>query len=57
MKRLISLFITLIIGFILYYLFLPPINLSSFGFWIFLFVLIIIYCTLSLLYFIYQFYT
>ena len=49
MKRLISLFITLIIGFILYYLFLPPINLSSFGFWIFLFVLIIIYCTLSLL--------
>lgn len=49
MKRLISLFITLIIGFILYYLFLPPVNLSSFGFWSFLFVLVIIYGFISLL--------
>lgn len=49
MKKLISLLITLVIGFGLYYLFLPPINLSSFGFWLFLFVLVIIYGFVSLL--------
>ena len=49
MKKLISLFITLVLGFGLYYLFLPPINLSSFGFWLFLFVLAFIYGFISLL--------
>ena len=49
MKRLISLFITLILGFGLYYLFLPAINFSSFGFWMFLYVLVFIYCFICLL--------
>ena len=49
MKKLISLVITLLLGFGLYYLFLPPINLSSFGFWVFLFVLVIIYSLIGLM--------
>ena len=49
MKKLISLIITIILGFGLYYLFLPAINVHSFGFWAFLFVLFIIYSCISLL--------
>ena len=49
MKKLICLIITLVLGFGLYYLFLPPINASSFGFWGFVFLLAIIYGVLSLL--------
>lgn len=44
MKRFLSLLITLLLGFIVYYIFLPAINLSSFAFWIFLVFLIFIYC-------------
>lgn len=44
MKRnIISLIITLFIGFISFYLFLPALNIHSIGFWIFLIYLIIIY--------------
>lgn len=49
MKKLICLIITLILGFGLYYLFLPPVNVSSFGFWGFLFILVIVYAVLSLI--------
>lgn len=48
-KRLISLVISLVLGFILYYLFLPAINLSSFGFWMFMFLIVVIYCLCNLL--------
>lgn len=48
MKRFISLLITLVLGFIAYYLFLPAINLSSFGFWCFLLFLVGIYSFSSL---------
>jgi len=44
MKRFISLVISVVLGFILYYLFLPAINFSSFGFWIFSFIIIGVYC-------------
>ena len=49
MKRIISLIISLIVGFILYYLFLPAINLSSFGFWIFCFIIVVVYCLCNIL--------
>ena len=48
MKRIISLIISLIVGFILYYLFLPAINLSSFGFWFYLFIIALVYCLSNL---------
>jgi len=48
MKRIISLVISLIVGFILYYLFLPAINLSYFGFWLYLFVVVLVYCLSNL---------
>lgn len=47
MKHFISLIITLVIGFILFYLFLPPINIHSFEFWVFLFVNVGIYFVLD----------
>ena len=48
MKRnLISLIITLFIGFISYYIFLPALNIHSFGFWVFLSYLIIIYSSIA----------
>lgn len=48
-KRILSLIISMVIGFILYYIFLPAINLSYFGFWLFLFVICGIYCGCNLL--------
>ncbi len=42
-KRIKSILITLILGFIYYYLFLPPLNLTSIAFWLFIGVLLIIY--------------
>lgn len=45
MKRFISLLISLVVGFILYYLFLPALNISSFGFWVFVFIICCVYCT------------
>lgn len=49
MKRnLISIFITLLIGFIIYYFALPAINIHSFGFWVYLILLLSIY-TITLL--------
>ena len=48
-KRIISLIISLVVGFILYYIFLPAINLSYFGFWIFLLVIGGIYCASNVL--------
>jgi hypothetical protein len=47
-KRIISLIISLVVGFILYYIFLPAINVSYFGFWIFLFVICGVYCISNL---------
>ncbi len=41
--------VTLILGALLYYVFLPPINVHSFGFWSFLVTLIIIYMLTSFL--------
>ena len=49
MKRnLVSIFITLLIGFIIYYFALPAINIHSFGFWVYLILLLSIY-TITLL--------
>ena len=49
MKKFFSLLITLILGFVVYYLFLPAFNLSSFGFWCFLLFLVGVYFFSSLL--------
>lgn len=49
MKRFISLIISLVVGFILFYLFIPAINLSYFGFWLYLFVVVLVYCLSNLL--------
>lgn len=46
-KNLINLLITFIIGLILYYLILPPINITSLTFWLYVSILIIIYFVLS----------
>lgn len=48
MKQFISILITLVIGFILYYIFIPAINIHVFSFWIFLLVIIGIYFIISL---------
>lgn len=48
MKRnLFNILITLIIGTVLFYMYLPPINLSSIAFWIFVIVLLVIYGMIS----------
>ena len=47
-KILINLLITLVFGFIYYYLILPPINIHSGSFWIFIIILLMIYFFLSL---------
>ena len=48
MKRnLFNILITLIIGAVLFYMYLPPINLSSIAFWIFVIVLLVIYGVIS----------
>ena len=49
-KNLISIGITLLIGALLYYLFLPPLNIHSFGFWIFLLTLLFIYLMIRMVY-------
>ena len=46
-KNLISLGITAVIGFVWYYLLLPPINIHSFDFWIFVFILVGIFSIIS----------
>ena len=48
MKRFLSVLITLVIGFILYYIFIPAINIHVFSFWVFLLVIIGIYFIISL---------
>ena len=48
MKNFISVLITLVIGFILYYLFIPAINVHCFEFWVFLFVIIGIFFVVNL---------
>lgn len=48
MKQFISILITLVIGFILYYIFIPAINIHVFSFWVFLLVIIGIYFIISL---------
>ena len=48
MKQFISILITLVIGFILYYIFIPAINIHAFSFWVFLLVIIGIYFIISL---------
>lgn len=49
MKYLRSLFITLILGMVIYYFSLPAINLQNMEFWIFIFVLVIIFVVLNAL--------
>lgn len=48
-KKMISILITLIIGFIVFYATLPALNIHSLGFWFFLMFLFIIYSTTDLL--------
>lgn len=48
-KKMISILITLVIGFIVFYATLPAINIHSLGFWFFLMFLFIIYSTTDLL--------
>ncbi len=42
-ENLFSGLITLVVGFIMFYLFLPAINIHSLGFWVYLIFLIFIY--------------
>lgn len=48
-KKMISILITLVIGFIVFYATLPALNIHSLGFWFFLMFLFIIYSTTDLL--------
>ncbi len=48
-KMCISLLCTLVLGFLYYYFLLPPINLSSIAFWIFIFFLLIIFITIDVM--------
>jgi len=48
-KKIISILITLVIGFIMFYATLPALNIHSLGFWFFLMFLFIIYSTTDLL--------
>jgi len=47
-KRIISLIISLILGFVYYYLALPAINIHSIGFWFFIFFIVIVYVVSNL---------
>ena len=48
MKRnLISILITIVIGLILYYFMLPPINVSSLLFWVYIIILLSVYFVIS----------
>ena len=46
-RLLLSVLVTFIIGFILYYVFLPPINIHSFGFWVYTIFLLSIFGTIN----------
>ena len=46
-RKLINIGITLIIALFLYYFLLPPLNPSSFSFWLYLIIILIIYLSLS----------
>ena len=46
-RKLIALIITLIVGFLNFYLFLPALNIHSLGFWFFIIFLIIIYSAIA----------
>ncbi len=48
MRRFLSILITLIIGFILYYIFIPALNIHAFDFWLFLISIILIYCVVNI---------
>lgn len=42
-RLLLSVFVTLLVGFILFYIFLPPINIHSFAFWFYLIILLSVF--------------
>ncbi len=46
-KTIFNIMITLVVGLILFYLFLPPLNLSSFAFWFYLFFLVMVFTSLT----------
>jgi len=46
-RKIISLIVTLLVGCLLFYLFLPALNIHSFGFWVFVSFLIIIYSCIA----------
>ena len=47
-KNILNIILTLIIGAVIFYIYLPPINISSILFWIYIIALIIIYTVISL---------
>lgn len=49
-NKIITFLITLVIGIILYYFILPPINISSLAFWLFVCMLLIVYAFLSFIF-------
>lgn len=48
-KNIISLIITLVIGSIIYYIFLPAFNIHSIGFWVFLLIIIAMFSSIKLI--------
>ena len=46
-RKIVSLLITLFIGVLSFYVFLPALNIHSFGFWIFISYLVIIYSAIA----------
>lgn len=45
-----SLIVTLVIGFVLFYFLLPPLNITDFSFWTFLFLLVVVFSSSSLMF-------
>lgn len=48
-KKIINILVTLVIGMILFYLILPPLNITSLMFWIYVSLLLVVYAFISLL--------
>ena len=49
-KNAINILITLLLGFVIYYIYLPPINITSLEFWLYVSFLILIYGFINILF-------
>lgn len=50
-QTILSILTTLLIGFFIFYIYLPPINITSIAFWLFIIVLLFVYGVASLFFF------